>query len=42
MLKKGKSKKNISENIATERRSGKPEKQAIAIAFRKAGKSKKK
>lgn len=41
-LKTGKSKAVISENIATERRSGKPEKQAIAIAFSKAGKSKKK
>ena len=41
-LKAGKSKAVISENIATERKSGKPEKQAIAIAFSKAGKSKKK
>lgn len=41
-LKPGKSKAVISQNIATERRSGKPEKQAIAIAFSKAGKSKKK
>lgn len=41
-LKKGKSKKVISENIATERRAGKPEKQAIAIAFSEAGLSKKK
>lgn len=41
-LKTGKSKKVISENIATERRSGRPEKQAIAIAFSKAGMSKKK
>jgi hypothetical protein len=40
-LKKGSSKKVISENIATERNSGKPEKQSIAIAFSKAGKSKK-
>lgn len=41
-LKEGKSKKVIGENIATERRAGKPEKQAIAIAFSKAGKSRKK
>ena len=39
-LKSGKSKKVISENISIERRAGKPEKQAIAIAFSKAGKSK--
>jgi len=41
-LKKGKSKKVISENISELRRSGRPKDQAIAIAMRKAGKSKKK
>lgn len=41
-LKKGKSKKTISDNIRTERESGKPENQSIAISMSVAGKSKKK
>ena len=41
-LKSGSSKKVISQNIATEIRHGKPKAQAVAIAYRKAGKSRKK
>jgi len=41
-LEKGSSKKTISKNIATEMRAGRPQKQAIAIAYSEAGKSKSK
>lgn len=41
-LKKGNSNKVISANIKTEMKAGKPQRQAIAIALSKSGKSNKK
>jgi len=41
-LKKGKSDKVVSENISELVRSGKPRRQAIAIAIRKSGRSRNK
>ena len=41
-LKKGSSKKTIAANIKTEIAHGKPQKQAVAIAYRSAGKSRSK
>lgn len=40
--KKAKTKKGFAKNIATEIKAGKPQKQAVAIAYSLAGKSKKK
>lgn len=40
-LKKGSSRKAVSENIRTEMHHGKPQKQAVAIALNQARKSKK-
>lgn len=41
-LKSGSSRKTVSANIKTEMKAGKPQKQAVAIAMHKAGKSRKK
>ncbi len=41
-LQKGSSRQAVSANIRTEMAAGKPQKQAVAIALRKAGKSRKK
>jgi len=40
-LRAGKSQKDVSENILELRESGRPQKQSIAIALEKAGKSRK-
>jgi len=41
-LKKGSSKETVHENIRREMRAGKPQRQAVAIAYAVAGKSRKK
>jgi len=40
--KKAKTSKGFSKNVSTEMKSGKPQKQAVAIAYSEAGESKKK
>lgn len=39
-LEKGSSRKVVSHNVETEMKAGKPQKQAVAIALKEAGKSK--
>lgn len=41
-LKKGKSDKAVSQNVRQLKKEGKPQKQAVAIAMKKAGKIRKK
>ena len=41
-LKKGKSRKAVSSNIRTLKKEGRPQKQAVAIAMSKSGKSRRK
>jgi hypothetical protein len=41
-LKKGSSRETVSKNIKELRHSGRPQKQAVAIALKKAGKSRRK